>query len=196
MAKKAKKMTARQKHLKRVSQYKELTGKKRISKYEREALKFMMPKTLSKREASDSLWKKRIDSYVKTYGEEPSESAKALLKYNSLGVSAKKLNIKKETVELPIPFLEDIKLGSIRYDNFPREIKRWNHKKGNWLYVTGAFHNVPMDLDYMLNTENAYNGDSARDHNNEDFIDVIMKHKFVHLEIETMPSGYKRVKRK
>jgi len=193
-------MAARKKpksiHQRRVDKYKRDTGRQRISKEVREALKEFTPSEVKKgQKVPKSLLDKRLKQWEKAGGK-VDESVIASLKY---GTVSKVQKIQKTTSNaqaapgakesaVPTPEREAIKLGAvIRWTNTPKVVKKWPHKSGSWLYNAQAWY-TSIDIDHCAENPNSYGG-FANDHNNYDYVVEIVKNKYPNVTVEIDSEG-------
>lgn len=122
---------------KRVSDYKKLTGKKRISKTEREFLKIETAKKVyeqknTAKEKIEKRLKRRISNYEERYGK-ASEEAKLLLRVATPAKVAK------------YEGTYDITIGDIPYEAFAEKARYWSHSSGSWMYNHSAWDGINVE---------------------------------------------------
>lgn len=176
------KQDTRVKHRNRIKSYKQLTGRQRISKEVREALKEFTPsEVIRSQKIGQKTYARRLNTYREKYGNLDNDIER-LLKYGTVS-KVKRITEKKESPEKKGEITkkakikeERVKLGFIEYDDFPNTIKNWSHLQGNWLYNAEAWY-TNFDLDSIADKTIIY-GDGSRDHDDFDFlIEVVQKKK-------------------
>lgn len=179
------KQTPKKRHESRVNKYKQITGKQRISKAEREALKYAIPSVVAKKGVNKSsfasTYQRRLSQYERRHGEATKE-ARELLKYISVGKAEKALGYEKpgdERKQKSDEGTNRVELGTINYARLPYVIKKhWLRQDyRHWMYIVKPYYR-DVDLDYMARTKNAYYGDDAIDHTNKEFLDLVVRERF------------------
>ena len=136
---------------KREDKFKEISGRKRLQKYEKKILKILTPSEFLKtkeEELDPKTYQRRINQISKEYGPLTKEQEKEL-KYLTPG-QFRRLNPKITT---PIPKKPDpipLSSMSIEYDDLPRSIKRMDHN--GFLYENGFFSGSPVNLGSLISS--------------------------------------------
>lgn len=167
--KKQRQTRAKNKEIRDVEKYKELTGKMRISKKERAALKYTTPKQLAKersktKEQRAKAQARRIKQYEKKYGKVDEKKAEML--YYSTPARVAKYTGDKLT------------LGWIEYHQFENWARNWQHTSGSWMYMYSAWDG--FDADQII-----ADGPSAGgfDRTNRQVMDLLFPHLFPEYEL-------------
>lgn len=185
---------ASKKYAGRVKTYKEKTGKKRISKSEREALHAYTPSQVIKHgERNEEFFERRRKMFEKRYGKnfserygsnpEVQEITRRMLEYVTPAKAAKILDIERDEPARPLPSPEPIPtpepewkkfrepdLPSIPWSDLPYKFKNSPHDDGFMYYHGNSFFwmgdsGLPLDFNELYeDVKNSTRGDGSGDY--------------------------------
>lgn len=153
---------------KRKEKFKNISGRKRIQKYEENILKILTPSELLKakeKKLDPKTYQRRINQISKEYGPLTKEQEKEL-KYLTPG-QFRRLNPKITT---PIPKKPDpIPLSSFRisYDELPTKIKKMDHD--GFLYENGFFSGGSVNFETLIDSS---------DMTVDEFLDIVINESY------------------
>lgn len=157
--------------MKRETKFKEISGRKRLQKYEKKILKILTPSELlkTKEEKLDpKTYKRRINQISKEYGPLTKEQEKEL-KYLTPG-QFRRLN-PKIIAPIPIPKVkpDPIPLSSfsIDYDELPTKIKKMDHN--GFLYENGFFSGGSVNFETLIDSS---------DMTVDEFLDIVINESY------------------
>ena len=165
----AKKSKSGMQYARRLSRYKEITGKKRLSSVEKTALHLFTPMQVARRASVTSQkYDRRVKAYKAKYGE-PNESALYMLQFVGPVTAAKRIGIEKSPKDEWSVFTP-ISLPGVSWIRLPSAFTRgWPHASGSYQYNNSRIlwlDNAAAPINLQLLFEK---GQSGYDHTNADF---------------------------
>lgn len=170
----AKKSKAGMQYARRLSRYKEITGKKRLSSVEKTALHLFTPSQVARRASViSSKYARRVKAYKARYGE-PDASALYLLQFSGPVTTARRLGVeekpKKDKKSENWAVFTPVSLLGVSWVRLPSAFTQgWPHASGSYQYNNSRIlwlDNAAAPINLQLLFEN---GQSGYDHTNADF---------------------------
>lgn len=172
---KVKKSKSGMKYARRLSRYKEITGKKRLSRVEKTALHLFTPMQVARRvSVTSQKYARRVKSYKARYGE-PNEAALYALQFagpvtaaRRVGVEEKPKKDQKASEEWAV--FTPVALPGVSWVRLPSSFTNgWGHESGTYQYNNSRIlwlDNAAAPINLQLLFEK---GQSGYDHTNADF---------------------------
>lgn len=172
---KVKKSKSGMKYARRLSRYKEMTGKKRLSSVEKTALHLFTPMQVARRvSVTSQKYARRVKAYKARYGE-PNEAALYALQFagpvtaaRRVGVEEKPKKDQKASGEWAV--FTPVALPGVSWVRLPSAFTNgWGHESGTYQYNNSRIlwlDNAAAPINLQLLFEN---GQSGYDHTNADF---------------------------
>ena len=167
----AKKSKAGMQYARRLSRYKEITGKKRLSRVEKTALHLFTPTPVSRRASVTSpKYARRVKAYKARYGE-PNALALYSLQFIGPATAAKRMGVaEKPKEDKNWSVFTPVLLPGVSWIRLPSAFTRgWPHASGSYQYNNSRIlwldnSATPINLQLLFE-----NGQSGYDHTNADF---------------------------
>ena len=170
-----KKSKAGMQYARRLSRYKEITGKKRLSSVEKTALHLFTPTQVARRASVTSQkYARRVKAYKARYGE-PDAAALYALQFAGPGTVARRIGVEEKpkkdkkasedwSVFTPVslPGVSWVRLPSAFTQGWPHESGSYQYNNSRILWLDNAA--APINLQLLFE-----NGQSGYDHTNADF---------------------------
>lgn len=164
----AKKSMAGMKYARRLTRYKELTGKKRLSSVEKTALHLFTPTQVSRRASVTSpKYARRVKAYKARYGE-PSSAALYFLQFTGPVTAAKRIGVEGKPEDWSV--FTPVLLPGVSWMRLPSAFTQgWPHASGSYQYNNSRIlwldnSATPINLQLLFE-----NGQAGYDHTNADF---------------------------
>lgn len=170
----AKKSKAGTQYARRLSRYKEITGKKRLSRVEKTALHLFTPSQVARRASVTSQkYARRVKAYKARFGE-PDAAALYSLQFSGPVTTARRLDVEEKpkkdkkpeewSVFTPVslPGVSWVRLSSAFTQGWPHASGSYQYNNSRILWLDNAA--APINLQLLFE-----NGQSGYDHTNADF---------------------------
>lgn len=171
----AKKSKAGMQYARRLSRYKEITGKKRLSSVEKTALHLFTPTQVARRvSVTSQKYARRVKSYKARYGE-PNEAALYVLQFAGPATAARRVGVeekpkKDQKASEEWAVFTPVLLPGVSWVRLPSAFTNgWGHESGTYQYNNSRIlwlDNAAAPINLQLLFEN---GQRGYDHTNADF---------------------------
>lgn len=165
----AKKSKAGMQYARRLTRYKEITGKKRLSSVEKTALHLFTPTQVARRASVTSQkYARRVKAYKAKFGE-PNASALYMLQFLGPVTAARRIGAEEppkgdwsKFTPVSLPGVSWVRLPSAFTQGWPHESGSYQYNNSRILWLDNAA--APINLQLLFE-----NGQSGYDHTNADF---------------------------
>lgn len=164
----AKKSKSGMQYARRLTRYKEITGKKRLSSVEKTALHLFTPTQVARRASvTSSKYARRVKAYKAKYGE-PTAAALYFLQFAGPVTTARRIGVEGKPEDWSV--FTPVSLPGVSWVRLPSAFTQgWPHASGSYQYNNSRIlwlDNAAAPINLQLLFEK---GESGYDHTNADF---------------------------